>query len=131
MLRDKPSVPVLPGTVVELSYISPSITNNGWFCLLSDVELPPRIVIDAPAPAEPLNCVMFTPGTLPAKELMTLVFLFFINSCALKSVTEYPNAFRAFLIPNAVTTTSLMLSPEDFMVTAKSELLVTFNSCGS
>ena len=57
---------------------------------------------------------MFTPGTLPARELTTLVFLFFINSAAFRSVTEYPNAFRSFFIPKAVTTTSAICTDSPF-----------------
>ena len=75
------------------------------------------MIILAPAPAAPLLCVIFTPGTLPANELITLVFLFFNNSSELISETAYPKAFFSFLIPIAVTTTSFKVWASSFKVT--------------
>ena len=74
-------------------------------------------MIVAPAPAAPLDWVMFTPETLPASEFTMFVCLFLRSSSLLRSCTAYPRAFLSFLIPRAVTTTSSRNIEDSFIVT--------------
>ena len=48
-----PSNAELPTTEAELSKMIPSTTNNGWLSRLSEPDVPPRKMIDAPEPAAP------------------------------------------------------------------------------
>jgi len=119
-----PSVPELPPMTVELSYMIPSTTKRGWLSRPSLAELPPRMIMVEPEPAEPPDWVTLTPATLPARELITLVCLFFNNSSAPTSVTENPRAFLSFLIPRAVTTSSSNATEDTVMVTSMMERLL-------
>ena len=59
---------------------------------------------------------MFTPGALPFNKRAISISGFCSRSFLPIEETAYPNAFFSFLIPNAVTTTSLKSSFKDFKV---------------
>src|SRR5665647_1291701 len=93
----------------------PSTTYNGVLSPVNDRE--PRIVIFDDAPGIPEEGVISTPESLPCKAPERSEFDPCVNSSDLTSCTAYPRAFFSFVIPMAVTTTSLTEMFSDFSLT--------------